>query len=84
MRLQRLGEAASQAASGLINQTNAFTLQRVNSRQKPKSAQSSVRTCRKIEARWIGTVDDIEVMIAWQNQNPLSKPRKGRQGVEQF
>jgi hypothetical protein len=39
-------------------------MENVDSRQKPKSAQLSVRTCRKIEAGWIGTVDDIKVMIA--------------------
>ena len=64
MRFQRLGEAASQTSSGLIDQTNSFTMESVNRRQEAKSAQLSVRTCRKIEAGWIGTVDDIKVMIA--------------------
>jgi hypothetical protein len=64
MRFQRLGEAASQTSSGPIDQTNALAMENVDSRQKPKSAQLSVRTCRKIEAGWIGTVADIKVMIA--------------------
>jgi hypothetical protein len=57
-------EAACQTSSSLIDQTNAFAVESVDSRQKPKLAQLSVRTCRKIEAGWIGTVNDIEVMIA--------------------
>ena len=47
----------------LIDQADAFAVESVDSRQKPKSAQRSVRACRKIEACGIGTVDDIEVMI---------------------
>jgi hypothetical protein len=64
MGLQRFGEAASQTASSPIDQANAFAMESVNSRQEPKSAQLSVRTCRKVEAGGIGTVDDIKVVIS--------------------
>ena len=84
MRLERFGEAASQAASGLIDQANALAMERVSRRQKPEPPQLSVRTCRKIEPSWIGAIDDIEVVISGQDQDPLGKPRIGRQGVQKF
>ena len=84
MRLECFGKTASQASSGLIDQTNAFPMERISRRQEPESPQFSVRTCRKIEPSRIGAVDDIEVMIPGQDQDPLSKPGIGRQGVQQF
>ena len=84
MRLECFGEAASQASSGLIDQTNAFAMKRVSRRQKPEPPQLSVRTCRKVEPSWIGAIDDIEVMISGQDQGPLGKPRMSRQGVQKF
>jgi hypothetical protein len=84
MRLQRLRQAASQTASGLIDQEDAFAMEGLGGRQKPKPAQFSIRTCRKIESSRIGAIDDIEVVIPRQNQDPLRKPRIDRQGVEQF
>ena len=84
MRPQRLGEAASYSASGLINQANALAVKSIDARQEAKPAQLSVRAHRKIESGRIGAVDDIEIVIAGQHQNALRKPRIGRNGLQQL
>ena len=71
-------------SAGLIDQTNALAMKRVGRRQEPEPPQRSVRACREIEAGRIGAIDDVEVVVSRQNENPLGKPGIGRHRVEKF
>ena len=52
--------------------------------QRAHLAERLRRAKRQIEARRVGAVDDIDVVIARQNEDPVGEMRMAGENVEEF
>ena len=52
--------------------------------KRPDLTQAPVGACRQIHARRIGAVDDVEVVIAGQDQHALGKARVRFEDLEKL
>src|SRR5262249_53018937 len=84
MRLDCIGKASAQLSFRIIDNPNALALSRAKERQSPKLAKSPVWARRQFQARRIGTIGNVEIVIAWQKQQAICELWIRRQRVEQF
>jgi len=56
-----------------------FTLQRVHREEGVKFSQPLIGASRKVQARRIRPIDDIDVVVARHHQDPFRKPGVGPQ-----
>src|SRR5262245_9499600 len=84
MRLERGRKRGTHTSARAIYHAHAPALDGPHRRQHPQLAQPLVRTFRQVEARWIGAVDDVEVVVAGNDQHAFGEARMTRDGVQEL
>ena len=67
-----------------IYHAHALALDDCHGRQHPQLPQLLVRAGREIEARRIGAIDDVQVVVAGNNQHSLGEAGMTQDGIEEF
>ena len=67
-----------------IHHADAFALDDGHRRQDPQLAQPLVRAGRQVEARRIGAVDDVQVVVAGNDQHAFGEAGMTRDGIKEF
>ena len=84
MRFQCFSKTAAQATSCSIHDTDTLALERADGGQDAYPSQPPVGAGREVKARRVGTVDNIDVVVARQHQHALGELRMARQSVEKL
>ena len=84
MSVERDRQALANAPRGTIHHANTVALDEVGRRQEPQPAQTPVGTGRKIKPCGICAIDDVEIVIAGQDQNAFRQLWMRLQRVEQL
>ena len=84
MRLQRGGERCPQASRCAIHNPHALALNDSHGREDPQLPQPLVRAGRQIEARRIGAIDDIEVVVAGNDQHSFDETGMTQDSAQEF
>ena len=84
MRVQRVRQGLAQPSVLGVDQPNLRTLQRLEGGEGPDLAQPLLGAAGKFKPRGICAVDDVEIVIAGQEQHELREFRVGLQCVEEL
>ncbi len=68
----------------MVDDVDAIALEGGHRRQRPHLAQAAARTRRQFEPARIGAIDDVDVVIARQDERALGESGVPEQDIEEL